>query len=46
MNARARFTYEIVCASASLMFVPGWKVSRNSATPWMDLASTFSIPLM
>ena len=33
MNARARFTYEIVCASASLIFVPGWNLSRRRDVP-------------
>ena len=46
MNARDRFTYEIVSASARDMSVPGWNCSLISATPWIDLLSTCSMPLM
>jgi hypothetical protein len=46
MKARARSTYEIVCARACAMSVPGWKVSFTSPTFWIDLDSTCSIPVM
>ena len=46
MNARARFVYPIVCASASDMSVPGWNVSLSSDVFWIDFDSTLSMPLM
>ena len=46
MKARARFTYPMVCDSASDMSVPGWNVSFRSEVFWIDFDSTLSMPLM
>ena len=42
----AQAVAETVSATACAMFVPGWNWSLMSPTPWIDLLSTCSNPVM